>query len=108
MTLDAVEFLRRFAGHVLPKGFVRMRYWGLLANRKRRKRLGRCRTQLGVSALNSDDLEKPRQPPAEVEPEPAPPASGLACPHCGQHGLQRSTPLPRRMESPADSARAPP
>jgi len=35
MTLDAVEFLRRFLLHVLPKGFMRIRYYGFLANRNR-------------------------------------------------------------------------
>ena len=35
MTLDAVEFLRRFFLHVLPKGFVRIRRYGLLSNRFR-------------------------------------------------------------------------
>ena len=33
MTLSAVEFLRRFVQHVLPKGFVKVRHYGLLANR---------------------------------------------------------------------------
>ncbi len=33
MTLDAVEFLRRIFVHVLPKGFVRIRHFGFLANR---------------------------------------------------------------------------
>jgi hypothetical protein len=32
MTLDAVEFLRRFVQHVLPKDFVKIRHYGLLAN----------------------------------------------------------------------------
>jgi hypothetical protein len=32
MTLDAIEFLRRFLQHVLPKGFVKIRHYGLLAN----------------------------------------------------------------------------
>ena len=32
MTLDAVEFLRRFFLHILPKGFVRIRHFGFLAN----------------------------------------------------------------------------
>jgi hypothetical protein len=35
MTLDGVEFLRRFLLHVLPTGFVRVRYFGFLANRGR-------------------------------------------------------------------------
>ena len=33
MTLDGVEFLRRFAMHILPKGFVKVRYYGIMSNR---------------------------------------------------------------------------
>lgn len=106
MTLDAVEFLRRFAGHVLPKGFVRMRYWGLLANRKRRERLAQCRSQLGVTQDRLGNPETPSRPPAEEEPAALPP--GPLCPLCGEPRLQRSAPLRRRLDSAADSARAPP
>lgn len=106
MTLEAVEFLRRFAGHVLPKGFVRMRYWGLLANRKRRERLAQCRSQLGVAQQSLDDPEASSRPPAEEDLAALPP--GPVCPHCGEPGLQRSAPLPRRLGTPTDSARAPP
>src|SRR5262249_46110855 len=41
MTLEAVEFVRRFLFHVLPAGFVRVRHYGLLANRHRREKLAR-------------------------------------------------------------------
>jgi len=40
MQLDGVEFLRRFLQHVLPKGFMRIRHYGYLANSVRTKRLG--------------------------------------------------------------------
>jgi hypothetical protein len=43
MALDAVEFLRRFLLHVLPDRFVRIRHYGLLANRCRRDNVARCR-----------------------------------------------------------------
>jgi hypothetical protein len=46
MTLDALEFLRRFVQHVLPSGFVKVRHYGLLANRCRAERLATCRTLL--------------------------------------------------------------
>ena len=39
MTLDAVEFIRRFLLHVLPSGLVRIRQFGFLANRVRRQKL---------------------------------------------------------------------
>ena len=50
MTLPAEAFLRRFLLHVLPRGFVRIRYYGLLANSVRRERIALCRKLLGVPA----------------------------------------------------------
>lgn len=49
MALDAVEFIRRFLLHVLPNRFVRIRYFGLFANRHRQKTLQHCRQVLNVS-----------------------------------------------------------
>jgi hypothetical protein len=48
MTLDAVEFIRRFMLHILPAGFVRIRQFGFLANRARGKKLALCRGLLGA------------------------------------------------------------
>jgi len=48
MTLPAEEFLRRFLLHVLPAGFVRIRHFGLFANRTRTAKLARCRQLLAV------------------------------------------------------------
>ena len=48
MTLDAVEFLRRFLLHVLPTGLVRVRQFGFLANRVRKSKLELCRTLLAA------------------------------------------------------------
>ena len=50
MSLDAVEFLRRFALHVLPRGFNRIRHYGLLANRNKRALLAQARAALQVPA----------------------------------------------------------
>jgi Putative transposase len=49
MTLDAVEFIRRFLLHILPTGFVRIRQFGFLANRVRREKLARCRALLAAT-----------------------------------------------------------
>jgi len=49
MTLPADEFIRRFLLHVLPRGFQRLRQFGLLANRRRRHKLALCRTLLGAA-----------------------------------------------------------
>jgi hypothetical protein len=66
MTVSADQFLRRFLIHVLPKGLVRIRHFGLFANRKRSASLLRCRLLLNVAA-----------PP----PQPAPSAQ-IQCPLC--------------------------
>ena len=47
LTLDVDEFLRRFLLHVLPKRFVRIRYFGFLASRCRTHGLAQCRQALG-------------------------------------------------------------
>ena len=74
MTLDAPEFLRRFFLHVLPKGFVRIRHFGLLANRFRHQILPLARRLL---AVNTDPLPES----AQVTPLQTPPL--WHCPRCG-------------------------
>jgi len=51
MTLTAEEFIRRFLLHVLPKGLVRIRYYGWMANRCRRLNAQQCRAMLGAEAM---------------------------------------------------------
>lgn len=46
MTLDAIEFIRRYLLHILQSGFVKIRHFGFLANRNRREALARCRALL--------------------------------------------------------------
>lgn len=46
MTLPAIEFIRRFLLHVLPKGFCKIRYYGILASRNRNEVLLKCRKTL--------------------------------------------------------------
>ena len=50
MTLEAVEFIRRFLLHILPAGFVRIRQFGFLANRVRRDMLELCRALLRIDS----------------------------------------------------------
>ena len=66
MTLDAIEFVRRFLMHVLPSGFVRIRHYGILANCHRREKLMRCRELLGATPMTDSDLLDSNSPP---EPE---------------------------------------
>src|SRR5947209_11433061 len=74
MTLTATEFLRRFFLHVLPRGFVRIRHFGFLANRFRASRLALGRQLLG----SSPTLEEVH--PQQVQSESS---SLWHCPRCG-------------------------
>ena len=71
MTLSADEFIRRFLLHVLPKGFHRIRHYGLLAGATRKVRLGHIRQLLGMAPALADD--------AALEP----PDTRPPCPCCG-------------------------
>ena len=74
MTLSVDEFLRRFLLHILPKGFVRIRNFGFLANRRRSTLLPLCFQLLGTTP----------QPPAEEHSSSTEDAAELyRCPHCG-------------------------
>lgn len=53
MTLTAEEFLRRFLLHVLPRGFVRIRFFGFMANRRRTELLPRCQQLLSTTREQS-------------------------------------------------------
>jgi hypothetical protein len=48
LRLAVDEFIRRFLLHVLPKGFVRIRHYGLLANRSRQEKIAHCRALLSA------------------------------------------------------------
>ena len=53
MVLAATEFIRRFLFHVLPSGFHRIRYYGLLGNRHRHAKLARCRQLLNMHCADT-------------------------------------------------------
>jgi len=61
MRLDATEFIRRFLLHVLPAGFVKIRHFGLLANRNRRKALALSRLYLCATAADLSSLLSKQQ-----------------------------------------------
>jgi hypothetical protein len=62
MTLDAVEFIRRFLLHILPTGLVRIRQFGFLPNRARGIKLALCRALLGAPAAPQIVSAEPREP----------------------------------------------
>lgn len=59
MTLDADEFIRRFLLHVLPDRFVKIRHYGLLANRRRKDNIALCRELLGSCKTETKDKDTP-------------------------------------------------
>ena len=71
MTLPADEFIRRFLLHALPRGFHRIRHYGLLASGTRRTSLERARQLLAIAPPAADDMP-------EEQPDARPP-----CPCCG-------------------------
>jgi hypothetical protein len=56
MKLDAVEFVRRLLIHLLPAGFVKLRHFGLLANRNRPQSLALSRLHLCATAADPSTL----------------------------------------------------
>jgi hypothetical protein len=86
MTVTAEEFLRRLLLHVLPHGFVRIRFFGFLANRRRKSLLPLCQKLLTI----------PVQPSPADTPQPGSSSSLWRCPRCGGPMLliERFTALP--------------
>jgi Putative transposase/Transposase zinc-binding domain len=89
MALEAHEFIRRFLQHVLPSGFVKIRHYGLLANRYREANLRVCRTLLLVVALT-----------VLLTAGAGGTDQALPCPHCGARDwrLVEQRPRPRVSE----------
>ena len=95
MRLRGVEFLRRFLLHVLPRGFQRIRHYGLLGNRKRAVKLAASRLALGSIM--------PEQPAALTAPSPTRASSDL-CPVCKSGSLLHRTLAPVRQVELCDSS----
>ena len=83
MALDALEFIRRFLLHVLPKAFVHIRYYGFLANGQRKKKLPLIRELLGQKS----NPQPTPSPPSAGEPSGGSEDDGERCPQCRQGWL---------------------
>jgi hypothetical protein len=79
MTLQATEFIRRFLLHVLPKGLVRIRHFGFLANRCRRQKISLCRKLLDVAPAIKLQGSSPGDDSVAAEQETKP---VVRCPVC--------------------------
>ena len=78
MTLASHEFIRRFLMHVLPAGFHRIRYYGLLATGKRAENVARARQLLMPPIIPVDAIKATGANPAEPPQQPQ-----HSCPCCG-------------------------
>ena len=95
LTITAVEFIRRFLLHSLPKGFVRIRHYGFLANRDRSKNLTAIRCLMGVS-------DPPIKPISSVE-EMMRRLTGVdisLCPVCHKGRMQLFMQIPKGLARP--------
>jgi hypothetical protein len=110
MRLVATDFVRRFLQHVLPRGFVRIRHYGLLSNRAQLS-LERSRTVLAVPLTSRPHPSKgnPQEDWASAF-ERIFGTDPLLCPQCGQGRLVIGAPFPARPHDPHETspARAPP
>jgi hypothetical protein len=98
LTLSLDEFLRRFLLHILPKGFVRIRNFGFLANRKRAKLLPLCFHLLGATP----------QPQVESPASGSKGSPSWRCPKCGgpMKVIERFTAAELQLRSPPTVAAA--
>ena len=97
MRLHPHEFIRRFLLHVLPRGFHRIRHYGLFASANRAENIAIARALLGADP-----------PPAEPQPEVAPDAprvSPCPCPRCGARMIVIEVFARLRAEAPAGGAK---
>ena len=95
ITITAVEFIRRFLLHSLPKGFVRIRHYGFLANRNRNENLNAIRRLMGVSA----SLEREISPLEELMLQ----LTGTditTCPCCSKGKMQFFAEIPKGRARP--------
>jgi len=104
MSLSADEFIRRFLLHVLPRGLMRIRHYGLQANRDRHKRLARCRELIGQAEPVPGKTESVEEMMLRL--------TGIditACPKCHTGKLrQTQSLLPVRPLKPTPQATGPP
>ena len=101
LEVKAGEFIRRFLLHVLPKGFMKIRYYGLLANRSRKPNLNICRESMGVQPVEVEKVSAPKKDWKEllfdltgVDP--------MLCPNCNMGKMVPKALLNSSRDPPAE------
>jgi hypothetical protein len=95
MTLTSEEFIRRFLLHVLPSGFRRIRYYGLLGNRHREENLSLCRRLLGMQVAEPGTTGQLPETDYLDRYEDLTGRSLRQCPQCGRGSMAVVCILPR-------------
>jgi len=99
MTLPVEEFIRRFLLHILPHRFVRIRYYGLFANRHRDRQLERCRTLL-KAAHPAPTAESDQREDWETVYQRVTGRDPTLCERCGHGHLRMVEKLPALAKRP--------
>jgi hypothetical protein len=95
VTITAVKFIQRFLLHSLPKGFVRIRHYGFLANRNRASNLNAIRQLMGLSAAAEKQIASVKEMMLKL--------TGIditTCPCCNKGKMKLVVEIPRRRAPP--------
>lgn len=95
MTLQGNEFIRRFLLHVLPKGFMRIRSFGFLANRIKKQSLVGIRESLGQNPPEQTGAKTSRELLLELTG-----VDIVRCPECGKGHMKTVSEIPARFPRP--------
>jgi hypothetical protein len=98
VTITAVEFIRRFLLHSLPKGFVRVRHYGYLANRNRSANLNTIRYLMGLSPPPAKEMASLEEMMRKL--------TGIditTCPCCNKGRMQLVFEIPNRRAPPPNT-----
>jgi hypothetical protein len=95
VTITAVEFIRKFFLHSLPKGFVRIRHYGFLANRNRTANLNTIRHLMGLSATVKKEITSLEEMIRKLTGTDI-----TICPCCNKGKMQLVVEIPRRRAPP--------
>ena len=99
--LKPQEFVRRFLLHVLPRGFVRIRHFGLLAPCQTKHKLEAARQLLApeTAPIRFAEVAAPSEPATPCDQLVTAPPEGFPCPRCGSGSLRRQH-LPEQRRPP--------
>ena len=88
MTLAALEFIRRFALHILPHGFGRMRHFGILSSRGQATHIPVIQASMGLVKPKLSKTQLRQKALTRLKTD-------ATCPCCGQEKLKSILPFPR-------------